>query len=141
MILGVHAYIRLNGNANEAIRFYENALEAENYGVQTYGELPENPHFPLTQEAKNRVIHAQLKINNSFLMLSDILPNQPYQPGSQVEVAIILEDIEKSKEVYGKLLEGGEEIMPIQETSWSPAYGQLKDKYGVTWQISTIIIS
>lgn len=27
--------------------------------------------------------------------------------------------------------------MPLQETPWSPSYGQVKDKYGVIWQIST----
>ncbi|MFC7684970.1 VOC family protein [Ureibacillus sp. GCM10028918] len=139
MILGVHAYIRTNGNGKEALKFYENALEAENLGVQTYEELPENPDFPLSEEAKDRVLHAQLRINNTFLMLSDTLPGQQFHTSSQVEIAILFNDIRKSKEVYGKLLEGGEEIMPIQETSWSPSYGQVKDKFGVTWQISTII--
>ncbi|MFE4100231.1 VOC family protein, partial [Priestia sp. YIM B13484] len=29
--------------------------------------------------------------------------------------------------------------MPLQETFWSPSYGQVTDKFGVTWQISTQI--
>ena len=138
MILGVHAYLRMNGNGKEAVKFYENALEAEVLGVQTYGELPENPEFTLPDEAKDRVIHAQLRVGNTFLMLSDTFPGQPFQTGSQVDVAITLNDVEKSKEVFGKLLDGGEVIMPIQETPWSPSYGQIKDKFGVTWQISTL---
>ncbi|HWL12075.1 MAG TPA: glyoxalase/bleomycin resistance/extradiol dioxygenase family protein [Ureibacillus sp.] len=139
MILGVHAYLRMNGNGKVAVAFYEKALEAENLGVQTYGELPENPEFPLPDEAKNRVIHAQLRINNTFLMLSDTFPGQPYETGSQVDVAILLNDVEKSKQVFERLLEGGEVIMPIQETPWSPSYGQVKDQFGITWQISTIV--
>lgn len=139
MILGVHAYLRMNGNAKEAVKFYENALEAEVLGVQTYGELPPNPEFTLPDEAKDRVVHANLKIGNSFLMLSDNFPGQPYQLGSQVDVAVLLSDIEKSTKVYRKLQEGGEVIMPLQETAWSPSYGQVKDKYGITWQISTVV--
>lgn len=27
--------------------------------------------------------------------------------------------------------------MPLQETFWSPLYGQVTDKFGVTWQVST----
>jgi PhnB protein len=138
MILGVHAYLRMNGNAKEAVEFYENALDAENLGVQTYGDLPENPEFALPDEAKNRVVHAQLRIGNTFLMLSDTFPGQPYETGSQVDVAVLLNEVEKSKEVFEKLQEGGEVIMPLQETPWSPSYGQVKDKYGVTWQISVI---
>ncbi|WP_040203397.1 VOC family protein [Neobacillus jeddahensis] len=138
MILGVHAYLRMNGNGKEAVKFYENALEAEVLGVQTYGELPENPGFPLPDEAKDRVIHAQLKIANTFLMLSDTFPGQPFQTGSQVDVAITFNDVEKSREVYEKLQDGGEVLMPLQETPWSPSYGQVKDKFGITWQLSTI---
>lgn len=138
MILGVHAYLRMNGNGKEAVKFYESALDAENLGVQTYGDLPENPEFALPDEAKDRVVHAQLRIGNTFLMLSDTFPGQPYESGSQVDVAILLNEVEKSKDVFGKLQEGGEVIMPLQETPWSPSYGQVKDKYGVTWQISVI---
>lgn len=137
MILGVHAYLRMNGNGKEAVNFYEDALGAENLGVQTYGDLPENLEFPLPEEAKERVVHAQLKINNTYLMLSDNFPGEPYETGSQVDVAVLLNDVEKSKQVYEKLQEGGEVIMPLQETPWSPSYGQVKDKFGITWQIST----
>lgn len=35
--------------------------------------------------------------------------------------------------------DGGELIMHLQETPWSPAYGQVKDKFGITWQISTVV--
>jgi PhnB protein len=27
--------------------------------------------------------------------------------------------------------------MPLQETFWSPAYGQITDKFGIEWQVST----
>ncbi|MBP3041305.1 VOC family protein [Bacillaceae bacterium Marseille-Q3522] len=138
MILGVHAYLRMNGNGKEAVKFYENALDAEVMGVQTYGELPENPEFPLPDEAKDLVVHAQLRVGNTYLMLSDTFPGEPYQLGSQVDVAITLNDVEKSNEVFGKLQEGGEVIVPLQETPWSPSYGQVRDKFGIAWQISTI---
>lgn len=137
MILGVHAYLKMNGNGKEAVNFYENALGAENLGVQTYGDFPENPEFPLPEEAKDRVVHAQLKINNTFLMISDTFPGQPFATGSQVDVAVLLNDVEESKQVYVKLQEGGEVIMPLQKTPWSPSYGQVKDKFGIIWQIST----
>lgn len=137
MTLGVHPYLRMNGNGKEAVAFYEQAFEAEVQSVQTYGDMPANPEFDLPEEAKNRVIHAQLKIGDTFLMISDTFPGQPYETGSQVDVAVLFNDVEKSKIVYENLKEDGEVIMPLQETAWSPSYGQVKDKYGVIWQIST----
>ena len=54
-----------------------------------------------------------------------------------VTIAITINDISKTKEVYDKLQDGGEILMPLQETFWSASYGQVLDKFGVTWQIST----
>ncbi|MDY0944358.1 VOC family protein [Priestia megaterium] len=137
MILGIYPYLVMNGNGQEAVKFYENALDAKVIGVQTFGEMPENPEFPTPIEAKNRVMNAHLKVGDTDLMLSDTFPGQPYQIGSQVTVAITIDSVEKSKEVFEKLKEGGQVGMPLQETFWSPSYGQVTDKFGVTWKIST----
>lgn len=134
---GVHPSLRMNGNGQEAVKFYEHALDAEVLGIQTYGEMPANPEFTLPEEAKNRVMHAMLKVGGTVLMLSDNFPGEPYQLGTQVDVALILDDVKKSNEAFDKLQEGGDVIMPLQETSWSPSYGQVKDRFGITWQIST----
>ena len=138
MILGVHPYIRTNGNGLEVVKFYENALDAELIGVQTYGDFPENPEFPLSEEMKSLVAHAQLKIGESYLMLSDNFPEEPYQIGEQLNVALLLKDVEKIKTIFNNLADGGEALMPLQETPFSPAYGQVKDKYGITCQISAV---
>ncbi|MDM5189143.1 VOC family protein [Bacillus sp. DX4.1] len=139
MILGINPYLVLNGNGQEAVKFYENALDAKVESIQTFGEMPENPEYPIPVDAKDRVLHAQLKIGNTNLMISDTFPGQPHQLGSQVTIAIMINDVEKSKEVFEKLQEGGQVVMPLQETFWSPSYGQVTDKFGIFWQISTIV--
>lgn len=35
------------------------------------------------------------------------------------------------------LKENGHIEMELQETFWSPLYGNVTDKYGVQWQLST----
>lgn len=137
MILGINPYLTLDGNGQEAVKFYEHALDAKVVGIQTFGEMPENPEFRIPADAKDRVMHAHLKVGDTDLMISDTFPGQPHQIGSQVTVAITTNDVEKSKEVFGKLQEGGQVVMPLQETFWSPSYGQVTDKFGVTWHVST----
>ncbi|WP_028403175.1 VOC family protein [Ectobacillus panaciterrae] len=139
MILGINPYLVLDGNGQDAVRFYENALDAKVESIQTFGEMPESPEFSIPVDAKDRVLHAHLKVGNTDLMISDTFPGQPYQIGSQVTVAIRINDVEKSKEVFKKLQEGGQVVMPLQETFWSPSYGQVTDKFGVEWQISTLV--
>ncbi|MED3879778.1 VOC family protein [Priestia megaterium] len=137
MILGIHPYLVLNGNGREAVKFYENALDAQVISVQTFGEMPQNPESPIPAEAKDRILNAHLKVGNTDLMFSDTFPGQPYQIGAQVTLAITVSHADKSKEIFAKLQDGGEVMMPLQETFWSPLYGQVVDKFGVTWQVST----
>jgi PhnB protein len=139
MILHINPYLMFDGNGQEAVTFYEHALEAKVVGVQTFGEMPENPEFSIPSNAENRVLHALLKVGGTDLMISDIFPGQPHQIGSQVTIAITVNEVEKSKEVFVKLQEGGQVVMPLQQTFWSPSYGTVKDKFGVTWHISTLV--
>lgn len=134
MILEIFPYIVTNGNGQEAIKFYEEALDAEVLSVQTFADMPEDN---VPENAKSLVLNAHLMVGNTDLMLSDTFPGNPYQLGSQVTIAISITDAEQSKEVFDKLLEDGKEEMPLQETFWSSAYGQVTDKFGVTWQVST----
>jgi predicted 3-demethylubiquinone-9 3-methyltransferase (glyoxalase superfamily) len=39
--------------------------------------------------------------------------------------------------IYNDLIEGGSALMPLGKYDWAPLYGWLKDKYGMTWQLST----
>ncbi|WP_078578210.1 VOC family protein [Salipaludibacillus agaradhaerens] len=137
MILGINPYLICNGNAKEVVSFYEKALAAEVLGVMTFGDLPDDAGMPVPSDAKERVMHAHLKIGESDLMLSDNFPGQPHTVGTNVTVAINVDAPGKAEEIYSNLKEGGKDIMTLQATQFSPAYGQLIDKYGVTWHIST----
>lgn len=137
MTLRLTPYLMMDGNAKEAIEYYQKALDAQVLFLQTFGEMPENPEFPLPDEAKNRVSHAMLKVGESDLMFSDTFPGQPHQAGSQVTLCISTKDAEKSKQIFDALADGGQVAMPLQETFFSPLYGIVTDKFGVTFQIYT----
>ncbi|WP_067928642.1 VOC family protein [Alicyclobacillus shizuokensis] len=137
MPVKVTPYLVMNGNANEAIAFYERALDAKVVFKQTFGEMPENPDFPLPADAKDRVSHATIQIGEDVLMFSDTFPGQPHQSGNQVTICISTNDKEQSKRFFDALKEDGKVSMPLQETFFSPAYAVLTDKFGVTWQIHT----
>ncbi|HEX6988898.1 MAG TPA: VOC family protein [Bacillota bacterium] len=138
MIVSIYPYILLNGQGQEAIGFYKEALDAEVVQVLTFGDMPPHPDQPpMSDEVKKRILNAHLKVGGSDLMLSDTFPGQPYRQGSQVSIALIVSSVEKAREVVDKLQVGGEVNFPLQETFWSPAYGQVTDRFGVQWQVST----
>ncbi|QHS22050.1 VOC family protein [Virgibacillus sp. MSP4-1] len=133
----IYPYMILNGEGQEAVSFYQEALGAEVSGLQTFGDMPDNPEYPIPEDAKDRVLNAHLKVGTAEMMISDTFPGQKHSHGSQISIAFVTNDSTKTKETFEKLKEGGEVIMPLQETFWSPLYGQVKDKFGITWQISS----
>ncbi|WCK55039.1 VOC family protein [Aneurinibacillus sp. Ricciae_BoGa-3] len=137
MTLRLNPYLMMNGNAKEAIEFYEKALGGKVLFSQTFGEMPENPDYPLPPDAKQLVAHATIKVGETELMFSDTFPGQSHQSGNQVTICISTNDLEKSKQIYESLQQDGQVNMPLQETHFSPAYGIVTDKFGVTFQIYT----
>lgn len=136
MIQEINPYLVTNGNGQEAVTFYKDAFGAEVLSFQTFGENPmEGKAVP--EEVKDLVLHAHLKIGNSVLMISDNFPGNPYQVGDHLSIAIMIEGADNAKDVFTKLEDGGKVIMELQETFWSPLYGQVQDKFGVLWQVST----
>ena len=137
MTMRLYPYLMMDGNAKEAIEFYTKALDANLLFSQTFGEMPENPEFPIPAEVKDRVAHATIKVGETELMFSDIFPGQPYQSGNQVTICLSTNDMGQSQKIFEALQQGGQVNMPLQETHFSPAYGIVTDKFGVTFQIYT----
>jgi len=137
MSLQLTPYLIMDGNAKEAIQFYEKALDAKLLFQQSFGEMPENPNFPIPAEAKERVAHAMVKVGDSDLMFSDTFPGQPLTSGNQVTICITSKDKARSQQIFEALQQDGTVIMPLQDTHFSPAYAIVTDKFGVTFHIYT----
>ncbi|MEF9479019.1 VOC family protein [Chryseobacterium sp. 1B4] len=48
---------------------------------------------------------------------------------------VICETEDEVQKYWDRLLDGGIALMELGSYSWSPKYGWVQDKYGVTWQI------
>ncbi|MGF7029188.1 PhnB protein [Paenibacillus mucilaginosus] len=137
MTFQVTPFIMLNGNAREAIQFYKSALEARVVFMQTFGEGPEDPSYPLPAHAKDWVAHAVLKIGEAELFVADSISDKPNETGNRLQICITTPDTETSARFYDALLEGGQVVMPLQEVYFSPALGIVTDRFGITIQIFT----
>ncbi|MBY0121988.1 VOC family protein [Bacillus sp. S/N-304-OC-R1] len=137
MSIKVIPYLVMDGNAKEAIDFYEKVFDAKILGIVTFGEMPANPEYPLPEEARDLIAHATIKIGDSDIMFSDTFPGQAHQIGNQVTICVTSNDPEQSKQIFESLQQDGQVSMPLQKTDFSPAYGIITDKFGVMFQIYT----
>lgn len=93
------AYLVLNGKAREAVDFYKAVFGGEVEIMQTFGEAPQNPEFPLPEEAKDRILHVNLKIGEQQIMFSDTFPGQEVVEGVGT-VTITLNDITAEERLH-----------------------------------------
>ena len=138
MAVTLNPFIMLDGQAREAIRFYEQALDAKLLFMQTLGEAPpESVGAPLPDEAKERLAHSVLQVGDTSLFVSDTLPGQAQQNGNQINICITTDDAGKSARLFEALRQGGRVNIPLEATYFSPAYGMVTDPFGVVFQIFT----
>ncbi|MCI3921014.1 VOC family protein [Paenibacillus sp. TRM 82003] len=136
MSIRLNPYLNFDGNTKEAVYFYEKALGGKVLGLLRFGDMPADPNYPMSDDMKDRIMHAHLKIGDSDLMFSDTFPGMSVQPGDAVQIAIHPQDETRAKEIFAALEDGGQVVMPLQKTDWSPLYGIVKDKFGVTFQVN-----
>ncbi|MGD6833934.1 VOC family protein [Sutcliffiella halmapala] len=134
--MSVDVYLVFNGNCREAVEFYAKVFQTENPRIMTFGDSPQNPEYPLPEEAKELVMHTRLNIDGSNVMFSDTFPGQHFVAGNNVTLALISKNMEDLKSWYEQLKDGGTVEMELQETFWSKLYGQVTDKFGIHWQIN-----
>ncbi|THF72711.1 VOC family protein [Cohnella fermenti] len=132
----LNPYLIFNGNAREAVAFYADVFGIEDYFLQTFGSAPSDPNHPLPPGTENLVMHALLVIDGTRLMFSDNMPGMPYQAGDNFSITYITGDTDALKQAFDRLKVGGEVLLELQETPWSKYYGQVKDKFGVIWQLN-----
>lgn len=130
----IHAYLTFDGNAAEAMRFYEKTLGGKMQMMMTVGEAPDTEQFP--PEAKKRIMHASLAYGDGMLMASDSMPGQTYEGMKGFGVALTLETVAEARRVFDAFAEGGHVAMPFAKTFWVEAFGMVTDRFGTPWLIN-----
>ncbi|GIP41111.1 VOC family protein [Paenibacillus sp. J31TS4] len=111
--------------------FYTRALGGEITSIKRLGELPN-----ATEETKDKVIHLSLVAAGVTFLMSDMM-NGPVIQGNAVQQCLEFESEAEAQDAFDKLADGGTVKHPLQKEFWGAMFGQLDDKFGVQWMITT----
>lgn len=132
----VRPYILFDGNAREAMAFYEYVFDSKVDSAITFGELPPNPDYTMSDDFKQRIWNARMTIGGDVIQMSDIGPFPGFTVGNNVDLFYINPSAEEIATIYGRLLEEGSAQVEL-DISGDTAYANVKDKFGVSWQLYT----
>jgi uncharacterized glyoxalase superfamily protein PhnB len=113
-------------NAERAIEFYKQAFGAQERSV--------------AKGPDGKVMHAEVKIGDSVIMLSDEFPEfgslSPQSVGgSPMGLHIYIENVDAA---FDRAVKAGAQVeMPVSDQFWGDRYGKLKDPFGHKWSIAT----
>jgi len=136
------AYLNFDGNAEQAIGFYAEALNATEVKQVKFGDIPQDPNYPLPDNELNMIMESSIEFAGGKIMMSDILPSMKSVMGELVKgnhilISIVIEDKQALQSYFSNLSAGGHVIMPLSEVPWSSCFGMLVDKFGVAWKFNS----
>lgn len=134
----LQVYLNFKDETSEVIKFYETVFDTKCEGIMTFGEAPVDPDRPIPASWKNLVMNASMKIEDTYIMLSDVPDGVGMNliMGNNISLVISINDEARIERLYNQLAEDGKIIMPLEKTFWSKKFGSVIDKYGVGWMIS-----
>ncbi len=112
----VTPFLNIDG-AREAIAFYKKAFGAEERAV---APMPDG-----------KVMHAEIKIGDSIIMIADAVMNPP----TKSSLHLFVNDVDAA---WNQAVAAGCQVaMPLADQFWGDRYGVLTDKWGNRWGLAT----
>jgi PhnB protein len=126
----VESYLFFDGRCEEAVEFYKKALGAEVMNLVRYKEAPQPP----PPGSGEKVMHVAMKIGDTRVMAADDCTGK-HPSFDGFSKCIVLGEEAPAQRYFGALSEGGDVVMPLQKTFYSPCFGMVKDKFGILWMV------
>jgi len=124
-------YVNFAGKCAAAFQYYEQHLGAKVGMMMTHGQNPA-PSSYATGEWKDAVLHARIVIGGTELAGADVPKAEPMR---SVYLTLNTESDSEAERIFSALSDGGQVLMPMQETFFASRFGQTRDRFGINWMI------
>jgi PhnB protein len=128
-------HLNFRGDARAALEFYQSVFGGH-LAVVTYkdaGNVQE-------ESDADQVMWGQVLAENGFhVMAYDVPSRMGYSQGeNSFFVSVRGETVEEVTGYWEKLADGATVVIPMGPAGWAPAYGMLRDRFGVVWVVDVV---
>jgi PhnB protein len=128
----VQPYLNFDGRCEEALEFYRRALGAEVTMLMRFKDSPD-PSM-VTPGAEEKVMHSCFRVGDATVLASD--GRCQAQTNFQgISLTLTVPDAAEAERRFAALGDGGQVQMPLTETFFSPCFGMVADRFGVSWMV------
>ncbi|MGI5499705.1 VOC family protein [Lentzea sp. CA-135723] len=148
MSLNAVTHLNFRGQAREALEFYASVFGGRTT-IATYGDFGMPAEVPGAQN----VVFGQVVADNGFRVMAYDVPgaNAPATPGeTRRENGVTLttepfflsvrgDSAEEMSALWKGLADGATIVEEFGPAQWSPGFGMLTDRFGVTWIVDVAV--
>ena len=128
----VTPYLMFDGHCDEAMEFYRKALGVTDIQLLRFKEAPDPAMIP--PGAAEKVMHGAFRVGDTEIYVSDgMCAGAPKFEG--VTLTITVDSVDEANRIFDNLKDGGSVQMPMEETFFSPRFGMVADRFGVSWMV------
>ncbi len=131
----VQPYLNFDGRCEEALEFYTKALGAKVERLMRMKEAPpdgQSGFDKMPPGTGEKVMHSAFSVGGVTLMAAD-----GYCQGKAefkgFSLSITAPDQPTAHRWFDALAQGGKVEMPLAPTFFSPLFGMVRDKFGLSW--------
>jgi PhnB protein len=125
-------HLNFRGDARAALELYRSVFGGH-LAVVTYRDAGD----VRDESEADQVMWGQVLAGNGFrVMAYDVPSDTGYDPGeNSFFVSLRGETVEEVTGYWEKLAAEATVVVPLAPAGWSPAYGMLRDPFGITWVV------
>lgn len=129
----LNPYLNFRGNAREAMEFYQSVFGGE-LDVSTFRDF----QMPgIGEDEADQIMHSQLTSPAGFVLMGADVPSvMPFVPAAGMTIALSGSEVDELRGYWDRLSEGADVEMPLELAPWGDLYGQLTDRFGISWMAS-----
>ncbi|MBY4591197.1 MULTISPECIES: VOC family protein [Rhizobium] len=126
-------YLFFSTGCEEALAFYAEC----GLGRVTQLKRQGANGMPVASEAmRGKVMHARFEGPGILFFASDNHDAEPMRGSAHM---LIMDDRDRTEELFAQLAEGGRITTPLAVQPWESYYGKLTDRFGVQWMLDCLV--
>lgn len=133
MAVNTTTHLNFRGDARAALEFYRSVFGGDLAAV-TYQDAGN------AEEPADHVMWGQVLADNGFhVMAYDVPSRMSYDQGeNSFFVSLRGTTVEEVTGYWTQLSDRATVVIPMGPAGWAPAYGMLKDRFGVVWVVDVV---
>jgi PhnB protein len=127
----LNPYLNFNGNARQALEFYETVFGGK-LVLNTFAQFgaPDSPDA-------ERIMHGTLETDAGYIIMgADVTSDMEYHAPAGFAMSLSGDDADVLRGYWEKLSSSGTVTLPMQKQVWGDEFGMCVDQFGVPWMVN-----